>query len=92
MRLGPRLRVCWAGCGELQLRLCPHRVGVAYVSVRVTPKSTARSVVLEVLPLLGRQVRTLCLLPMPARLGGGSLSPGGQATIPAQVWLSPRVS
>ncbi|XP_011826316.1 PREDICTED: diacylglycerol kinase theta [Mandrillus leucophaeus] len=31
------------------------KVGVAYVSVRVTPKSTARSVVLEVLPLLGRQ-------------------------------------
>ncbi|XP_055102609.1 diacylglycerol kinase theta isoform X1 [Symphalangus syndactylus] len=31
------------------------KVGMAYVSVRVTPKSTARSVVLEVLPLLGRQ-------------------------------------
>ncbi|XP_032109770.1 diacylglycerol kinase theta isoform X3 [Sapajus apella] len=31
------------------------KVGVAYVSVRVTPQSTARSVVLEVLPLLGRQ-------------------------------------
>ncbi|NP_001193234.2 diacylglycerol kinase theta [Bos taurus] len=31
------------------------KVGVAYVSIRVTPQSTARSVVLEVLPLLGRQ-------------------------------------
>ncbi|XP_054564765.1 diacylglycerol kinase theta isoform X2 [Eptesicus fuscus] len=31
------------------------KVGVAYVSVRVTPESTARTVVLEVLPLLGRQ-------------------------------------
>lgn len=92
MRLGPRLRVCWAGWGKLQLRLRPHRVGVAYVSVRVTPKSTARSVVLEVLPLLGRQVCTLGLLPILARLGWGSLSQGGQVTIPAQVWLSPWVS
>uniref|UniRef100_A0A2K5CW60 Diacylglycerol kinase n=1 Tax=Aotus nancymaae TaxID=37293 RepID=A0A2K5CW60_AOTNA len=33
------------------------KVGVAYVSVRVTPQSTARSVVLEVLPLLGRQAK-----------------------------------
>lgn len=32
-------------------------MGVAYVSIRVTPQSTARTVVLEVLPLLGRQVR-----------------------------------
>ncbi|XP_074176076.1 diacylglycerol kinase theta isoform X3 [Rhinolophus sinicus] len=31
------------------------KVGVAYVSLRVTPQSTARTVVLEVLPLLGRQ-------------------------------------
>uniref|UniRef100_A0A452TIC2 Diacylglycerol kinase n=1 Tax=Ursus maritimus TaxID=29073 RepID=A0A452TIC2_URSMA len=31
------------------------KVGVAYVSIRVTPQSTARTVVLEVLPLLGRQ-------------------------------------
>nr|XP_012638857.1 diacylglycerol kinase theta isoform X2 [Microcebus murinus] len=31
------------------------KVGVAYVSVHVTPQSTARTVVLEVLPLLGRQ-------------------------------------
>ncbi|XP_055291180.1 diacylglycerol kinase theta isoform X2 [Moschus berezovskii] len=31
------------------------KVGVAYVSIRVTPQSTARRVVLEVLPLLGRQ-------------------------------------
>ncbi|XP_010343465.3 diacylglycerol kinase theta isoform X2 [Saimiri boliviensis] len=31
------------------------KVGVAYVSVRVTQQSTAQSVVLEVLPLLGRQ-------------------------------------
>ncbi|EPQ20451.1 Diacylglycerol kinase theta [Myotis brandtii] len=31
------------------------KVGVAYVSIRVTPESTARTVVLEVLPLLGRQ-------------------------------------
>ncbi|XP_062964684.1 diacylglycerol kinase theta isoform X2 [Cynocephalus volans] len=32
------------------------KVGVAYVSIRVTPQSTALSVVQEVLPLLGRQV------------------------------------
>ncbi|XP_041487960.1 diacylglycerol kinase theta isoform X1 [Microtus oregoni] len=32
------------------------RVGVAYVSIRVNSQSTARSVVQEVLPLLGRQV------------------------------------
>ncbi|XP_039694296.1 diacylglycerol kinase theta isoform X2 [Pteropus medius] len=32
------------------------KVAVAYVSIRVTPQSTARAVVLEVLPLLGRQV------------------------------------
>ncbi|XP_063086126.1 diacylglycerol kinase theta isoform X3 [Cavia porcellus] len=31
------------------------KVGVAYVSIRVTSQSTAHSVVLEVLPLLGRQ-------------------------------------
>ncbi|XP_036272938.1 diacylglycerol kinase theta isoform X5 [Pipistrellus kuhlii] len=31
------------------------KVGVAYVSIRVTPESSARSVVQEVLPLLGRQ-------------------------------------
>ncbi|KAM4854143.1 diacylglycerol kinase theta [Thomomys bottae] len=31
------------------------KVGVAYVSIRVTPQSTARAVVLEVLPLFGRQ-------------------------------------
>ncbi|XP_069451063.1 diacylglycerol kinase theta isoform X2 [Ovis canadensis] len=31
------------------------KLGVAYVSIRVTPQSTARSVVLEVLPLLGCQ-------------------------------------
>ncbi|KAB1282689.1 Diacylglycerol kinase theta [Camelus dromedarius] len=31
------------------------KVGVAYVSLRVTPQSTAQTVVLEVLPLLGRQ-------------------------------------
>ncbi|XP_073094008.1 diacylglycerol kinase theta isoform X3 [Manis javanica] len=31
------------------------KVGVAHVSVRVTPQSTARTVVLEVLPMLGRQ-------------------------------------
>ncbi|XP_024907617.1 diacylglycerol kinase theta [Pteropus alecto] len=31
------------------------KVAVAYVSIRVTPQSTARAVVLEVLPLLGRQ-------------------------------------
>ncbi|MBV99768.1 Diacylglycerol kinase theta, partial [Eschrichtius robustus] len=35
------------------------KVGVAYVSIRVTPQSTARTVVLEVLPLLGRQVSGL---------------------------------
>lgn len=39
--------------------IVPCRVGVAYVSIRVTPQSTARTVVLEVLPLLGRQV---CML------------------------------
>ncbi|KAM7326673.1 hypothetical protein ACRRTK_015151 [Alexandromys fortis] len=32
------------------------KVGVAYVSIRVNSQSTARSVVQEVLPLLGRQV------------------------------------
>uniref|UniRef100_A0A452QAX5 Diacylglycerol kinase n=1 Tax=Ursus americanus TaxID=9643 RepID=A0A452QAX5_URSAM len=37
------------------LPIVPCRVGVAYVSIRVTPQSTARTVVLEVLPLLGRQ-------------------------------------
>ncbi|XP_041608190.1 diacylglycerol kinase theta isoform X2 [Vulpes lagopus] len=39
------------------LRIYPAwlKVGVAYVSIRVTPQSTARTVVLEVLPLLGRQ-------------------------------------
>ncbi|KAK2499459.1 LOW QUALITY PROTEIN: hypothetical protein MC885_006166, partial [Smutsia gigantea] len=31
------------------------KVGVAYVSIRVTPQSTAQTVVLEVLPILGRQ-------------------------------------
>ncbi|XP_021116113.1 diacylglycerol kinase theta isoform X3 [Heterocephalus glaber] len=31
------------------------KVGVAYVSIRVTSQSTVRTVVLEVLPLLGRQ-------------------------------------
>ncbi|XP_022410610.1 diacylglycerol kinase theta isoform X4 [Delphinapterus leucas] len=35
------------------------KVGVAYVSLRVTPQSTARTVVLEVLPLLGRQAEGL---------------------------------
>ncbi|XP_037685109.1 diacylglycerol kinase theta isoform X2 [Choloepus didactylus] len=40
------------------LRVYPGwlKVGVACVSVRLTPQSTAGSVVLEVLPLLGRQV------------------------------------
>ena len=42
----------------------PCRVGVAYVSIRVTPQSTARSVVLEVLPLLGRQVCAHPALPV----------------------------
>lgn len=41
--------------------LVPRRVGVAYVSLRVTADSTARMVVLEVLPLLGHQVCTLGL-------------------------------
>ncbi|XP_057560862.1 diacylglycerol kinase theta isoform X3 [Hippopotamus amphibius kiboko] len=35
------------------------KVGVAYVSIHVTPQSTARTVVLEVLPLLGRQAEGL---------------------------------
>ncbi|XP_054942257.1 diacylglycerol kinase theta isoform X3 [Physeter macrocephalus] len=35
------------------------KVGVAYVSMRVTPQSTARTVVLEALPLLGRQAEGL---------------------------------
>ncbi|XP_007467966.1 PREDICTED: diacylglycerol kinase theta [Lipotes vexillifer] len=35
------------------------KVGVAYVSMRVTPRSTARTVVLEVLPLLGLQAEGL---------------------------------
>ncbi|XP_045384256.1 diacylglycerol kinase theta isoform X4 [Lemur catta] len=34
------------------------KVGVAYVSVHVTPQSTARTVVLQVLPLLGRQAES----------------------------------
>lgn len=38
-----------------------RRVGVAYVSIRVNSQSTAQSVVQEVLPLFGRQVRTLSL-------------------------------
>lgn len=59
--------------------LVPCRVGVAYVSLRVTPQSTARTVVLEVLPLLGRQVCT-----GPAMV---LASPGGQATFPALVWM-----
>ncbi|OWK13801.1 hypothetical protein Celaphus_00017221 [Cervus elaphus hippelaphus] len=43
--------------GKEILKIYPAwlKVGVAYVSIRVTPQSTARSVVLEVLPLLGRQ-------------------------------------
>lgn len=45
----------------------PHRVGVAYVSIRVNSQSTARSVVQEVLPLLGRQV---CTLTIPTQLWG----------------------
>lgn len=45
----------------------PHRVGVAYVSIRVNSQSTARSVVQEVLPLLGRQV---CTLAIPTQLWG----------------------
>lgn len=44
---------------------------MAYVSIRVTPQSTVRTVVLEVLPLLGRQV---CMLVLP--------SPVGQAVVP----------
>ncbi|KAM5271479.1 diacylglycerol kinase theta [Ctenodactylus gundi] len=35
------------------------KVGVAYVSICVTPQSTARTVVLEALPLLGRQAECL---------------------------------
>lgn len=50
----------------------PCRVAVAYVSIRVTPQSTARTVVLEVLPLLGRQVRTL----RPATVWGPARCPG----------------
>lgn len=45
----------------------PRRVGVAYVSIRVNSQSTARSVVQEVLPLLGRQV---CTLTIPTQLWG----------------------
>ena len=45
------------GRGTQAPELVPCRVGVAYVSIRVTAQSTARTVVLEVLPLLGRQVR-----------------------------------
>ncbi|KAM9238162.1 diacylglycerol kinase theta isoform 1-T1 [Dugong dugon] len=42
------------------LRIYPAwlKVGVAYVSICVTPQSTARTVVLEVLPLLGRQAES----------------------------------
>ncbi|XP_008840011.1 diacylglycerol kinase theta isoform X2 [Nannospalax galili] len=35
------------------------KVGVAYVSIRVTPQSTAQAVIREVLPLLGRQAENL---------------------------------
>lgn len=58
--------------------LVPCRVGVAYASLRVTPQSSARTVVLEVLPLLGRQVCT-----GPAT---GLASPGCQAAVLALVW------
>ncbi|XP_064142173.1 diacylglycerol kinase theta [Loxodonta africana] len=42
------------------LRIYPAwlKVGVACVSIRVTPQSTSRTVVLEVLPLLGRQAES----------------------------------
>ncbi|XP_007953967.1 diacylglycerol kinase theta [Orycteropus afer afer] len=42
------------------LRIYPAwlKVGVACVSLRVTPQSTVRTVVLEVLPLLGRQAES----------------------------------
>lgn len=49
------------GTQSLSSEPVPYRVGVAYVSIRVTPQSTARAVVLEVLPLFGRQVCTLGL-------------------------------
>lgn len=38
---------------------------MAYVSIRVTPQSTAQTVVLEVLPLFGRQVCMLGRLVLP---------------------------
>lgn len=56
--------------------LVPCRVGVAYVSIRVTLQSTARTVVQEVLPLLGCQVCAGPTLPGVAALGG-SLGVGG---------------
>lgn len=52
---------------NLDFELVPHRVGVAYVSIRVNSQSTARSVVQEVLPLFGRQV---CILSIPIQLWG----------------------
>lgn len=62
----------------------PHRVGVAYVSIRVNSQSTAQSVVQEVLPLLGRQV---CTLSIPTQLW--CHLPNGQATtVPLNVlWI-----
>lgn len=69
--------------------LVPCRVGVAYVSLRVTPQSTARTVVLEVLPLLGRQVCVLgppCLAWWPRvglrEAGGGAGVRAGPGLMP----------
>lgn len=67
-------------CG-LSPELVPCRVGVAHVSVRVTPQSTARTVVLEVLPMLGRQV---C-----ARPGPGVAAPCGCPGEVGACWSRP---
>ncbi|XP_016014754.2 diacylglycerol kinase theta isoform X2 [Rousettus aegyptiacus] len=73
------------------------KVAVAYVSIRVTPQSTARAVVLEVLPLLGLQAEgaesfQLVEVLMGSRHGECSVvgAPGWQAP-GAQAAFSPAV-
>lgn len=52
---------------------------MAYVSIRVTPQSTAQTVVLEVLPLFGRQV---CMLGPPSSDRPGDSLPSGPCRCP----------
>lgn len=65
--------------------IVPCRVGVAYVSLRVTPQSTARTVVLEVLPLLGRQVCTWACRG-PGQPSGPGCHPGPGMDAPRGRW------